>query len=426
MVGVSGISAESAASAGLSARRWLVAKLVALALTGLGFAVLTVLGKGFIDLEVYRVGGQTWLAGFELYSRQFPAPLPGPALPFIYPPFAAVLFSAVAFVPWNVAVVFFLLISLAALYLSCMVVAKFFEQRNSVALLGAATIAAILVWAEPVRQTLGFGQINLLLMLLVAADCLVRHPRWPRGTLIGIAAAIKLTPALFLLFFIARRQWRPVIVATASFLSANLLALAVAPADSVQYWLHTMFDLNNRVGVAHYTNQSLRGMLHRYGLDPGVESVLWCGLSLIAVGCAWFVAARLRARGEDALALFVIAAGGLLASPLSWSHHWVWIAPALVALTYAWLRLSKVSLVVLIAILATIFGIGPHSLLPNGSDREFTWTFWQQLVGNSYVWVGVALLGWALYHVRSPIPPESVAVIASAEIGSTKHHNTSE
>jgi alpha-1,2-mannosyltransferase len=412
----------NAASAGLSAQRWLVAKLVVLALTGLGFAVLATLGKGFIDLEVYRVGGQTWLAGLELYSRQFPAPLQGPALPFIYPPFAAILFSVATFVPWSVAVVWFLLVSLVALYLSCVAVAQRLEQRRTVALLGAAAIATVLVWAEPVRQNLSFGQINLLLMLLVTADCLVRHPRWPRGTLIGIAAAIKLTPVLFLLFFIARRQWRPVIVAIASFLSASLLALALAPADSVQYWMHTMFDLNNRVGVAFHTNQSLRGMLHRFGLAPGVESALWCGLSLIVVGCAWFAATRLRARGEDALALFVIATAGLLASPLSWSHHWVWIAPALVALAYAWLRLSRAYLVILIATLAAIFGIGPHSLLPHDSGRELTWAFWQHLVGNSYVWIGVALLGWALYRVRSPMPQESVAVIA--ETGSSKSIET--
>lgn len=382
-------------------------KLVTFALIGLGFAVWAVLGERFIDLEVYRVGGQTWLAGFELYSRQFPAPLPGPALPFIYPPFAAILFSAVTFVPWNVAVACLLLASLVALYLSCVVIAKRFEP---VALLGATAIATLLVWAEPVRETLGFGQINLLLMLLVAADCLVRHPWWPQGTLIGIAAAIKLSPALFLLFFITRKQWRPVIVAMASFLSAGLLAFALAPADSVEYWRHTAFDLHNRVGVAHFTNQSLRGMLHRYGLDPGVESVLWFGLSLTVVGCAWFAVARLRARGEDVLALLVIAAAGLLASPLSWSHHWVWIAPALVALAYAWFEVRGIRLIILIAALAAIFRIGPHTLLPHGHDLELTWTFWQHLIGNSYVWIGMALLGWALYRARSPLPKESAAV----------------
>jgi alpha-1,2-mannosyltransferase len=180
-----------------------------------------------------------------------------------------------------------------------------------------------------------------------------------------------------------------------------------------------MFDLNNRVGVAFYTNQSLRGMLHRFGLDPGVESALWCGLSLIVVGCAWFAAARLRTRDEDALALLVIATAGLLASPLSWSHHWVWIAPALVACAYAWPRLSKAYLVIPMAALAAIFAIGPHSLLPHDSGRELTWAFWQHLVGNSYVWIGVALLGWALYRVRSPIPQESVTVIAeTGQIGS--------
>jgi len=53
-------------------------------------------------------------------------------------------------------------------------------------------------------------------MALVALDCLVAKPKWPRGMLIGVAAAIKLTPAVFVLFFLLRRDYRSAVTAAVS------------------------------------------------------------------------------------------------------------------------------------------------------------------------------------------------------------------
>ena len=65
------------------------------------------------------------------------------------------------------------------------------------------------LFLEPVRNTLNYGQVNVALMALVAADCLAAAPRWPRGALVGLAAAVKLTPAAFVLFFLLRRDSGP-------------------------------------------------------------------------------------------------------------------------------------------------------------------------------------------------------------------------
>ena len=99
-------------------------------------------------------------------------------------------------------------------------------------LLPWALPAALLL--EPIRSTLTYGQINALLMALVAFDCLTRAPRWPRGIGVGIAAAVKLTPAVFLLFFLLRRDLRSAARAGLSFAACTGAGFALAPHDSLE------------------------------------------------------------------------------------------------------------------------------------------------------------------------------------------------
>ncbi|OLT20730.1 hypothetical protein BJF78_09190 [Pseudonocardia sp. CNS-139] len=206
-------------------------------------------GGRHIDLEVYRFGVQAWLSGGDMYG-----PLPETsghiALPFIYPPFAALLMVPLAVVPWGVAWVGLLLLSAAALGGTLYLVARrAWPSGGRAGALSVASLAlplALFVWPgraidfdvpadgpsiglEPVLQTIEFGQINLLLMALVAADCLVARPRWPRGLLVGIAAAVKLTPAAFVLYFLLRRDYRAAAVAAVTGVAATLVGFAVRP-----------------------------------------------------------------------------------------------------------------------------------------------------------------------------------------------------
>src|SRR5262249_19523042 len=137
--------------------------------------------------------------------------------------------------------------------------------RTRVALLAAAAAGAAPL-LEPIRECVTFGQINMLLMGAITADCLLRRTPSPRGALIGLAAAVKLTRAAFVLFFLARRQWRPVLVAAASFVAAGLLGLVLAPRDTRAYWFGALLDPARIGGLAFTSNQSLRGLLHRLGL----------------------------------------------------------------------------------------------------------------------------------------------------------------
>lgn len=351
--------------------------------------------NGLIDLRVYRTGGLAWLRDLALYDRAFPWSLPGPQLPFTYPPLAAVLFAGLAVLPWWMAVALVIGSGVAGLAVTCWLVASRLSTRDLPAVLLAVGAVAAAPLLEPVRETVSFGQVNLLLMGAIAADCLLRRTPWPRGMLIGLAAALKLTPAAFLLFFVARRQWRPVVVAAATFVAAAGLGWLLAPSDTRQYWFGALLEPARIGGLEFTSNQSLRGTLHRFGLPAGVETATWLGLSAVIGVLALLAVARLRRAGDDAAALLVTAAAALLVSPVSWSHHWVWAVPGLL-----WLVVHSRHrpsggprrAAALPPGVFLVFATAPFWWLPYREERELHWAPWQHVLGNAYVWVGLAVV----------------------------------
>ena len=190
------------------------------------------------------------------------------------------------------------------------------------------------LFLEPVRNTLNYGQVNVALMALVSADCLVVAPRWPRGALVGIAAAVKLTPAAFVLFFLLRRDWRAAGLAALSFCACAGIGFLLAWHDSVEYWTSVIFQASRPGSPAYAANQSIQGVLARAGLDPHspAGAVTWLVLSAVVVALACLGMRRAFAASADAWALSLNAFACLLISPISWSHHWVWGETAVLTL----------------------------------------------------------------------------------------------
>ncbi|AGF63498.1 hypothetical protein SHJGH_3833 [Streptomyces hygroscopicus subsp. jinggangensis TL01] len=292
-----------------------------------------------IDLMVYRAEGATVRAGGDLYALRATAA----HLPTTYPPFAALLFTPLPLLDTA------LLRALAtAGNLALLVV----FVRLSLKLVGHARgetvwwVAAPAVWCEPVWTTVRYGQINLLLAVLVLWD-LTRRPeggsdRWT-GVGLGLAAAVKLTPALFPVFLLATgvvarlrggrgEPWlRHARGAAVAFAGATLLAAAVLPYDSWRFWTRTLFRAS-RVGHAEDTaNQALRGVLARllHTPEPGA---LWMTCVAVVAVLGLAVAVRAELRGQRAWAVCVCAVTALLISPVSWTHHWVWCVPLVLLL----------------------------------------------------------------------------------------------
>ena len=368
--------------------------------------------RGYIDLQVYRAGARVWLDGGNLYG-----PMPkvmGLELPFTYPPLAALFFAPLVLMPLYCAEWMVLALSIASLGLTLWLVCKWLrpnmDRPTRLALvIGAAGMLAL---SEPIRQTYNFGQINLFLMTAVVLDVLVRKPFWPRGMLIGIAVSIKLIPGGFLLYFLMRRDWRAASTVALSALGAIGVGFALFPHDSAQYWFHTLSD-TGRIGPPSYPgNQSLKGFAFRLGLSGTTSTIVWIVVSLITIALAAVLMRRLfaeadfaRASGTDAgsdapaapaaeiAALTVNAAAVLLVSPVSWSHHWVWIALAAVVAADAIDRGVRSRTYLLgTAAIAVMFLVGPQWVLPHLNGREHGWSLWERAIGSSYVLVTFAVL----------------------------------
>ena len=156
-----------------------------------------------VDLDVYRRAGSVLLAGGDFYA------LPGP-LQFLYPPFAAVLAVPLAVLPLAVVQIGWTAAGALALLA---VLHRFGLNGWPLSLIGTAVI----FFVEPVVETLAFGQLGIFLVALVVLD-LAPGPRvfrrlLPQGTLTAVAAAIKLTPAIFVLYLLAVGRIRAFVVA---------------------------------------------------------------------------------------------------------------------------------------------------------------------------------------------------------------------
>ena len=333
---------------------------------------------GMIDLEVYRRTGALVLSGGDFFGAE--------GLPWIYPPFAALLTVPFAWVSFEVAAVTWLALSVAAL------AAVLYRLGFTGWRLSLATTLVVLV-VEPVRETLGFGQLAIFLVAAAVLDSMpgprvLQRRLLPEGWLTGVATAVKLTPAVVAAynFFAGRRK--PGLVAFFSFVAATALGFALLPTASLYYWTKlAMGDTGMNSGIVYATNQSIMGVWTRMLGYTGRGGLL---LSVLVVVLGIAAAVAVHRRGEVPLAICLAGVTSLLASPISWSHHYVWIVPLGIVLWqakdlpgwYRWFGLAYVAWGV----------VAPFKWLPRGDDVELSYAWWQQLVDNIGVVAGVGLL----------------------------------
>jgi alpha-1,2-mannosyltransferase len=354
-----------------------------------------------IDAMVYRFAADRLLAGLDLYSTGFTGK-PNELL-FIYPPFAAICAIPLALLD-RVSVQFLWLLGMVAALTYAVV--RMLKSAGMQAGAGLFSLTALLVgviaWLEPMRLTAELGQINLVLLALVVADVLTNKQRRWAGVGIGLAAGIKLTPALFIVYLLVTRRVRAALVATATFAATVALGFAVAPRDSATFWLHGRFDDVNRISHDPLANTSVSGLFLRMHWSHSLAMVVAVAVAATAV----VIAAIAYRRGQAVLALAVVGMASAAASPFSWSHHWVWFAPLVVHLGYrAYVYRSRVAAVAMWLVCAIVGGwfvsvagdtpqAGVMSLRPGG--------VWNELLPAAYVFVFIAvLLVTALWLWRS-------------------------
>ena len=362
-----------------------------------------------IDLQVYVYAVKDMLAGRDIFQTTTPFW----NLYFIYPPIAAVLMVPLAFGPyvlWQVVWTAALVLAQQSVLRRCGV-----PRGWVLGLLGVAVVLAV----EPIRTTLGYGQVNTLLMALVVADLLPDRPgpdgelprRWiPQGALIGLAAAIKLTPLLFLVFAFLIGRRRAALTGVISFAAFTGLGAVLLFRETLTFF-GGLSGGDTRTASPLYTgNQSLLGVFFRLGDTSRTTTLIGLGVAGVVALLGTLVAAHWWRAGERVFAVALVGLCTCLASPLSWTHHYVWILPMAVAVVRSgiprWARvLAGVWVVWVCACL-------PLAVLPYGGGRERTFDLLQQTVANLGPLLGVVLvvgLAWRLVVVeRARLVPAAV------------------
>ena len=427
------------------------------------------------DVYVYWYALNNWFSGNSLYDWYA---LPDYKMyPFTYPPFGAWVLSPLTWFDYDAAA-------------RLMIIAIALQTAVIVALVGRSlswswgSAFAIAPWAailvqqclEPFTQSVGFAQVNTAMMVLVMIDVAAPDSWKGRGIASGLAAAIKLTPAIAVLIFLLRRQWRSAITMVATSLAVTLLSWVISPGESARFFFDAMWD-PQRAGDAYYTsNQNLKGFVAR-ALPENTWSIAWAITVALALVAAVWLCLRIQAAAtsvviphvisDDAapstgaassaapgtlnaaapatgatvsaasaadavasadvttpsavttpdavapgpsspvlpenlatlLTAVVIMTLGLLVSPITWSHHWVWGLASGVALIAVALRLKSAPLAAVALVQGALFIMAPHWWFSHGQVNELHWNVIEQLVGSSYTLAAIAsgvALAWAL------------------------------
>ncbi|MFJ9584794.1 glycosyltransferase 87 family protein [Streptomyces acidicola] len=386
---------------------WPLAAMLLLALVKLGWHAATTywaqphLAQYFlIDLNIYLDATRDMLSGKGLYDAD---------PPFNYPPFAAYLFIPLAVLPvWLSATIWYVakMVCLQLLlwwYLGRREIT--FRRRLTLTLVGGFFLSMLL---EPMQHDFAAGQVNLLLMGLVVYDlCRPDDPAAParlRGVGTGIAAAVKIVPALFIVHLFLTRQYRAATVATTTFLTTVALGFATLPTTAWRYWTDVLWATDRvHEHPGNVLNQSLRGVVARMG---GLETRLeWALLAAVVAAAGLAIAVGLHRRGRTLESLSAVGLVIPLVTPYSWTHHWAWLLPATLLL-FGWARGSKGRL--LLAVTLTLLINGKTYFMVNlGNDRDL-WshegslqlTPLEQLLAANVVLGGLALLTMGALALR--------------------------
>jgi alpha-1,2-mannosyltransferase len=351
-----------------------------------------------IDLEVYVYAVKDMLAGGDIYATTTPFW----KLYFIYPPIAAILMVPLAFGPY----LFWQLVWTAGLVgAQQSVLRRCGAPRGwKLGLLGIAVVLAV----EPIRTTLGYGQVNTILMALVVADLLPTPPggsggvppgmntapgerrRIPQGMLIGLAAAIKLTPALFVVFAFLIGRRRAALTGLVNFLALTGIGAILLFHETVTFFGGLSGGETRTASPLYVGNQSLLGVFFRLGDSSTTTTLIGLGISGIVALLGTLVAAHWWRLGHRVFAVAIVGLTTCLASPLSWTHHYVWILPLAVAVIRPglprWVRYVGGFWVVWVCACL------PLAVLPYGRGVERQYDALQELVANLGPIVGLLLI----------------------------------
>ena len=357
------------------------------------FTVVHVLPLDFVDLHVYVLGGAALNEPGTLYHFAYTDQMPEFAMPFTYPPFAAIVFYPLHLLPFGL-VAFCWLVGIAgALYGSIRISQRLLGGGSrQVAMLWTAGV----IWLEPLGANFELGQVGVFLMLAVLYA--VYSTRWwLSGLLIGVAAGVKLTPAISALYFLGVRRWAAAVFSGVVFLATVGLSVLIV-GEQARYYFTDLLGNAGRVGpVGSSFNQSLRGGLARIvGHDPGFGPLLVAiAVTSVLAVLAWRALGTGTQERDRLGSLLVVQLFGLLVSPISWTNHWVWVVPLMIWLIHGpWRELPGARVLGWGWLGLTLIGVPNLLSFTQPSIWEISRPWYLAWAGLVYIAATLVTLGW--------------------------------
>jgi alpha-1,2-mannosyltransferase len=391
--------------------------------------------KGF-DLQVYLGGAREGLHHpADLYSWIYQG---HPGIQFTYTPFAALVFAAGLAISFKALMVLVAIVSTVALVAAVWIAFRELGWQGTARLGATLLVSGLVFWTEPVQRGLFLGQVELTLMGLIVWDLCQPDKRPWKGAVTGIVAGIDLIPLVYIAYLVITKRFRQAAVAIGAFLVTIIIGFAVLPHPSVTWWLDGDFWEAGRTGfVGDQQNQSLRGIMTRLIGSVNGAYAPWIVVAVVVLVAGLAAAVLIDRRGYRFAGLMVTALTGLLVSPISWDHHWVWIAPGLALIIDAAVRAGRAGRTalrtwwyVLAGAVLVVFGAWPDFWSPkagllqgglinyapassfahgdNPAYAEYHWHGLQILAGNLELLAGLGLfavvLATAIWLARASLP----------------------
>ena len=355
-------------------------------------------GANFVDLHVYLGGAATLDEPGTLYSYVYAEQTPDFPLPFTYPPFAALVLYPLSKLPFALVAFCWQLGVIAALYGVVRISQRLIGVPAGAGHAVAMLWTAVGIWTEPLRSTFDYGQINVILVLAVLwAAYSTRW--WISGLLVGLAAGIKLTPAIAGVYLAGMRRWSAALFSAVVFAATVALSVAVIGQQARFYFTDLLGDASRVGPIGTSFNQSWRGGVSRIlGHDAGYGPAVLAGIAVTAVLAvlAWRALGEADCGRRDRLgSLLVVQLFGLLISPISWTHHWIWLLPLMIWLFDGpWRVRSGARVLGWGWLLLTLVGVPWLLSFAQPTIWEISRPWYLAWAGLVYIVATLATLGW--------------------------------
>ncbi|MCP2343167.1 glycosyltransferase 87 family protein [Actinomadura rupiterrae] len=280
-------------------------------------------GERVDDLKVYLTSTRGLNDGAGLYAYHS-----GIQDGFTYPPFAGILLFPLNRMPFLTAAITWTSLTLVSIAILAVTAGRALSKTaHGFTLLSGAIFAALAVSA-PVASDLRFGQISLILAAPTALAILNAGRSRVPGLIIGTLSGIKLTPLIYIPYLVTSGSRRNAVTAALTFLATIILALIFLPRDSLHFWTSTIFDGTKVHAFTSSGNISLAATLQRLAITGNLGTAIWCITAATVFASSLWRATCADRNGNHLAALVIMGAASLAISPISWTHHQIWLVLA--------------------------------------------------------------------------------------------------